>query len=62
MAKINKTTEPNDVQDAKKAKKIKDDDAYIAPSWDLRGSVSAQQQKKNRLISRVSHKVRGVRD
>jgi hypothetical protein len=61
MAKINKTNEPNDVQDAKKAKKIKDDDAYIAPSWDLRGSVSAQQ-KKNRLISRVSHKVRGVRD
>ncbi len=50
------------MQDAKKVKKIKDDDAYIAPSWDLRGSVSAQQQKKNRLISRVSHKVRGVRD
>lgn len=49
------------MEDAKKAKKIKDDDAYIAPSWDLRGSVSAQQ-KKNRLISRVSHKVRGVRD
>jgi hypothetical protein len=46
-------------QEAKKTKKIKDEDTYIAPSWDLRSPAA---QKKNRLISRVSHKVRGVRD